>query len=128
MHHALLVRSVVVPNFGRPGPGHGRARALPRFGMNKFWVVPCLSDGLVVRRRHGTSPVNQVVSARATGLCRSMCSIKKWFKISQNFIFFKNFTIYNQIHQKIIIFIVNNLHSGYLEIRLCNQIHTVITN
>jgi hypothetical protein len=59
MHHALLVRSVVVPNFGRPGPGHGRAQALPRFGMNKFWVVPCLSDGLVVRRRHGTSCAGQ---------------------------------------------------------------------
>jgi hypothetical protein len=118
----------------RPEPG--RARAFlngPRPGTNKSRAVPYPPDGLVARPRHGTSPVNRVVSACRVGSCRravlgNVPNQKTVQNPSKFYFIFQNFTICNQIHQKIIRFIVNSLHSGHSGIRICNQIHTVITN
>jgi hypothetical protein len=106
------------------GPGQARAflNGL-RPSTNKSRAMLCPPDGLVAKPRHGTSPVNRVVPGRAANVPH-----QKTVQNSSKFHFFQNFTICNQIHQKIIMFILNSLHSGHSEIIICNQIHIVITN
>jgi hypothetical protein len=79
--------------------------------------------GLAMARAQLTEPCWPIVQAVPANVPN-----QKTIQNLLKFYFLKNFTICNQIHQKIIMFIINSLHSGHSGIRIYNQIHTVITN
>jgi hypothetical protein len=62
-----LVLLHVVPKFRLCGPGPRTVGLGPSYGMNKSQIVPCPPDGLVVRLKHDTSPVNRAVSQGRVG-------------------------------------------------------------
>jgi hypothetical protein len=99
--------------------------AMARGPSAEIRAVQCLSDGLVARLGMARAQLTEPSACRAG---RADVPNQKTIQNLSKFYFFQNFTICNQIHQKIIMFIVNSLHSGHSGIKICNQIHTVITN